>query len=114
MPDHDTTVATLKTWMDEFAKPRGWEPFHTPKNLVMALAVEVAELMEPFLWLEATDAQRLVHEPQQREAIADEIADVAGLLLHLCRHTGIDLTTALKAKLIKSARKYPVEGSPEV
>jgi hypothetical protein len=31
-----------------FARARDWDQYHTPKNLVMALSVEVAELMEHF------------------------------------------------------------------
>jgi len=32
----------------EFAKERDWEQFHSPKNLAMALSVEVAEVVEHF------------------------------------------------------------------
>ena len=30
----------------EFARERDWEGFHSPKNLAMALGVEVAEIAE--------------------------------------------------------------------
>ena len=35
----------------EFARQRDWAPFHTPKNLAMAMSVEVAEVAEHFQWL---------------------------------------------------------------
>ena len=31
-----------------FIKERDWEQFHSPKNLAMALSVEVAEVVEHF------------------------------------------------------------------
>jgi NTP pyrophosphatase (non-canonical NTP hydrolase) len=34
-----------------FAAERDWDQFHTPKNLAMALAGEVGELVEVFQWL---------------------------------------------------------------
>jgi len=52
MPDASTTLATLKEAVGRFNDERAWGPFHTPKNLAMGLAVEAAELMEHFLWLE--------------------------------------------------------------
>jgi NTP pyrophosphatase (non-canonical NTP hydrolase) len=76
----------------------------------MALAVEAAELMEPFLWLEAAEARRLAGDPAKREAIADELADVAYVLLNLCQSLDIDLSDAFAAKMAKNALKYPAGG----
>src|SRR4051812_13127773 len=43
MPDSSTTVAELRERMRKFVAERDWEQFHSPKNLVMGLSVEVAE-----------------------------------------------------------------------
>src|SRR5262245_16602026 len=59
MPDSSTTVADLRERMQSFVAERDWEQFHSPKNLVMGLSVEVAELMEHFLWMD-NDASRRV------------------------------------------------------
>ena len=107
MADASTTVDELKAVVKEFAAVRRWEPYHSPKNLAMALASEVGELLEPFRWLTCEESRAIVHDPVQREAIADELADVTTLLLHLSNHTGIDLSEALKAKLVKNEKKYP-------
>ncbi|MBV9124731.1 MAG: nucleotide pyrophosphohydrolase, partial [Planctomycetes bacterium] len=48
MPDATTPLAVLKEAVRHFAAERAWEPFHSPKNLSMGLAVEAAELMEHF------------------------------------------------------------------
>ena len=34
----------------DFAKERDWDQFHSPKNLSMALSVEIAEIVEHFQW----------------------------------------------------------------
>ena len=57
MSDQTTVVAALREAMAQFVAEREWQPFHSPKNLVMALSVEAAELMEHFLWID-NDASR--------------------------------------------------------
>lgn len=104
----DTRYMDLPAWqarLQRFSADRGWEPFHNPKNLVMALSVEAAELVECFQWLTPEQAASL--QPTQREAVADEMADLLTYLLQLSRVTGIELEAALEAKLAKTALKYP-------
>jgi dCTP diphosphatase len=50
MNDTETTVQKLKDIMAHFVAERDWNQFHNPKSIVMALAVEVGELMERFSW----------------------------------------------------------------
>lgn len=107
MADSTTTVATLRANMRRFAAARGWDPFHTPKNLTLCLASEVGELCEIFRWLTPEESVAAAAAPSQRERIADELADVANVLFLLCEHTGIDLSEAVAAKTAKNAIKYP-------
>ena len=65
MPDATTTVAALKEKMRRFAAERSWEPYHSPKNLAMALAAEAAELMEHFLWVDAPGSHALARDPDR-------------------------------------------------
>ena len=109
MPDASTTFEVLKDAVRRFVAEREWEKFHSPKNLVMGLAVEAAELMEPFLWLDGRESHQLLDDATSREAVADEMADVAVYLLNLSIVTGIDLSEAIQAKLAKNAAKYPAE-----
>jgi NTP pyrophosphatase (non-canonical NTP hydrolase) len=109
MPDTTTTVQELREAMARFVRERDWEQFHSPKNLVMGLSVEAAELMEHFLWVENTASRGVVHDPARLGEIADEMADVACYLLALSNTLGIDLSDAIRAKLVKNAVKYPVE-----
>jgi NTP pyrophosphatase (non-canonical NTP hydrolase) len=110
MADATTTLATLKEAMRAFVAERSWEPYHSPKNLVMGLAVETAELMEHFLWLDAEQSRALARDPEQRAAVADELADVACHLLNLSNVLGIDLSDAITAKMARNALKYPAPG----
>jgi NTP pyrophosphatase (non-canonical NTP hydrolase) len=109
MTDMTTTLATLKEAVRRFAAERAWEPFHSPKNLVMGLAAEAAELMEHFLWVDCQASEDVVHDPDKLAQVADEMADVAVYLLNLSNRLGIDLSDAIVAKIAKNAIKYPVE-----
>jgi NTP pyrophosphatase (non-canonical NTP hydrolase) len=112
MSDATTVVAAHKAAIRAFANARGWEPYHSPKNLVMALASEVGELCDLFRWLTPDESRETVNQPVLRDAIADELADVANIVFLLSEHTGIDLSDAIRAKLVKNAIKYPAPPSP--
>ena len=96
----------LKLAMQAFAAERDWEQFHSPKNLAMAMSVEVAELLEHFQWL--TEAQSADLDEATRAAVADEIADVQIYLVRIADKLGIDILSAATYKLEKNATKYPV------
>jgi len=112
MSDATTPVAALKDGIHRFAMDRGWEPYHSPKNLVMALASEVGELCDVFRWLTPEESRTASADPVTRQAIADELADVANIIFLLSLHTGIDLSDAIRAKMIRNAVKYPVPEQP--
>jgi NTP pyrophosphatase (non-canonical NTP hydrolase) len=112
MADATTPVAALKDGIRAFAEARGWEPYHTPKNLVMALAGEVGELCQEIRWLTPEESLAVAADPKLREAVADELADVANIVFLLSVHTGIDLSEAVRAKMAKNAVKYPAPQPP--
>jgi len=107
MNDASTTVAELKSGIRRFAEVRGWEPYHAPKNLVMALASEVGELCHLFRWLTADESANFALDPERRTETADELADIANIVFLLSSHLGIDLSEAIAAKMVKNERKYP-------
>jgi dCTP diphosphatase len=49
----------LRNAIDIFIRERDWEHYHSPKNLAMALSVEVAEIVEHFQWLTEEQSQSL-------------------------------------------------------
>jgi dCTP diphosphatase len=99
--------STMRGYLRQFAKERDWEQFHSPKNVVMALAVETAELLEHFQWLSADQSQSLT--PDQLTAVAEEIADVQLYLVRLADRLGIDILQAVSAKTLKNEARYPAD-----
>ena len=106
-PDPIDSLDALRQRIRAFAEARAWERYHTPKNLVMALSVEAAELLEPFQWLTPEQSRQLSAE--QREAVRQEIADVLIYLTRLADVLDIDLLQAAADKLAINARKYPID-----
>ena len=100
-----TDLTTLRDALRAFCAARDWHRYHTPKNLVMALSVEAAELVEHFQW--ATPEESLGLDPEKRAEVADEIADVLIYLTELADVLGIDPIAAAREKIVKNAAKYP-------
>jgi NTP pyrophosphatase (non-canonical NTP hydrolase) len=109
LTDSTTTVAELRQLVADFVAERDWSQFHSPKNVSMALAIEAAELMEHFQWLTIEDSRALANNPQKLAEVAKELADVVGYSFALANELGIDLATAVRAKMIKNAEKYPAK-----
>ncbi|NJD05561.1 MAG: nucleotide pyrophosphohydrolase [Methylococcaceae bacterium] len=102
-------VRDLQIRLREFARARDWEQFHSPKNLAAALAVEAAELLEPFQWMKEEESRRLAEFPHDYQRVREEIADVQIYLLRLADQLQIDLAEAVEQKLVRNAEKYPVD-----
>lgn len=107
-PADADVLAELTGAVRAFAAARNWEPFHTPKNIVMALSVEASELVEIFQWLTPEQSEGVMADAEVAEHVREEVADVLAYLLGLCDVLGIDLAQALRTKMVKNARKYPV------
>ncbi len=100
-------IETLQQRLREFADERDWEKFHSPKNLAMALSVEVAELQEHFQWL--TREESLSLDEETRDAVALEMADVLIYLVRMADRCGVNLADAVERKLVITAHKYPAQ-----
>ena len=111
MTDHATTVAELRELVSRFVAERNWEQFHAPKNLSMSLAIEAAELMEHFQWIDAAESRRVGDDPAKLAVIRDELADVLCYALALANALNLDLSHAVRDKMVKNAVKYPAEQS---
>lgn len=114
--DNDTPIQVLRELVAAFASERDWDQFHSPKNLAMALAVEVAELMELFQWKTEAQSWTVGDDPTMLQRAREELADIAIFVLNLCNRLNIDLASAITEKLQANAEKYPAEivrGSPD-
>lgn len=100
-------IESIKRTLATFSEKRDWEQYHSPKNLAMALSVEVSELLEIFQWLTEEQSKNLSKE--QMHHAQEEIADIAIYTLNLCRKLNIDLEQAILNKIEVNAIKYPLE-----
>ena len=107
--DAQTTVGALRRAVADFVNDRDWQPFHTPKNLSMSIAIEAAELMERFQWLTTEEAQVAVEDPAEQEAVADELADIVIYCLSLSNALDLDVSSAVLGKLRTNEHRYPVD-----
>ena len=100
-------LRALQERVAAFAAARDWEPFHSPKNLAMALSVEAAELVEEFQWL--TEEQSRALDSERRERVRLELADVFIYLLRIADKLDVDLVAAANDKIVLNEKKYPAE-----
>src|SRR5215203_882827 len=103
----DLGLDDLRSTIGAFIRERDWEQFHSPKNLAMALSVEVAEIVEHFQWLTEQQSQNL--PPEKLTEIREEIGDVMIYLTEFADKLGIDAVEAAKAKVEINRQKYPAD-----
>jgi NTP pyrophosphatase (non-canonical NTP hydrolase) len=106
---HLMAVEELASRVRAFARRRDWEQYHTPKNLAMALAGEVGELVAELQWLTPEQAWRVMDDPGTAAHVRGEVADVFIYLVRLADVLGVDLVAAAHAKLDENERRYGAE-----
>ncbi len=89
------SIQELTDLINRFVSDKGWYDAtsrfpQTPRNIATSVAIEAAELLEHFQF---TDT------PDDRVALADELADVANYLFQLAYLLEIDLEQAILNKL---------------
>lgn len=91
----------------DFRREREWEQFHNPKDQILSLALEAAELLELTQWREGGALER--HLEENRALMEDELADILGWVLLIAHDRGVDMAAAFEAKMKKNEAKYPIE-----
>ena len=100
------SIYKIQKLLDKFISERKWEKYHTPKNLAMSIAIESAELMEHFQWCNKKTEQ---FSKDEKDKIAEEMADVLHFLLRLSSVLNIDLYEASVKKIEKNIKRFPVD-----
>ena len=103
-------VEEIQKRLRKFAADRDWEKFHSPKNLTMALSVEVAELVEIFQWSNSGGLDE-IENPDIRKNIEEELADIFIYLLKISDKLNIDIEQSIHQKIEKNEKKYPIDKS---
>ena len=101
------SIRDLTTRINAFRDARDWKQFHNPKDMAVSISIESAELLEQFQWKNTKECE--AHLQENREAVADEMADVAIYLFELADLLEMNLGQEMLRKLDKNAAKYPVE-----
>ncbi|MCW8127328.1 nucleotide pyrophosphohydrolase [Microbulbifer halophilus] len=96
---------------DDIARRRGWAALHTPKNLSMALSVEVAELCRHLQWRTDGEIAQLMEADTAGE-VAAELADIQMYLMKLADILGVDLDAALADKMAENRRRCGLDEPP--
>ena len=107
--DAETTVAELQRLVQDFVSEREWSIYHSPKNLAMSIAIESAELMEHFQWIDLDASHEVALDDEARAAAGEELADVVGYCLAMAAALKLDLSQAVRDKMIKNHQKYPAK-----
>jgi NTP pyrophosphatase (non-canonical NTP hydrolase) len=107
----DPDIAALQKRLIDFADAREWGPYHTPKNLAMALMVEASELAEIFQWLTPEESIEVMSDPDKAFRVRDEVADVLAYLLQLAGACGVDVVEALAEKIDRNEARFPLKPS---
>ena len=90
----------------KFRDERDWKQFHNHKDVALSIVLEAAELLEHFQWKNKKEVETYVKK--NKNEIQDEIADVAIYLFELSDNLRIDIKKAIDEKLLKNAKKYPL------
>ena len=95
----------LRDAIRAFIDQRDWEQFHSPKNLAMALSVEVSEIVEHFQWLTEEQSRKL--PPEKLAEVREEIGDAMIYLIELAEKLKTDPLEAARVKLETNSKKHP-------
>lgn len=85
--------------MADFVLEREWTPFHTPRNLLLAMTGEVGELAELLQWRGEVEAGLPGWTEDERKKLGDEMADVLLYLTRFADVCGVDLGRAATRKM---------------
>lgn len=111
MTGDSKTLKELTGKLIEFRDARDWRQFHSLKDLIVSLNLEAAELLELTQWRPEAAFEDEAKTDAMRERLGEECADVMIYLLLICERTGLDLCSAVNAKIALNAAKYPVSAS---
>lgn len=96
--------------LNQFAKDRDWEKFHTIKNLCISLSIEASELNELIQWDDLT-ADEIKSNKKLLKKFEDELADIYNYLLMISQKLEIDLDQVAIEKILINEKKYPIAKS---
>ena len=107
--DNKTTIYDLEQKIKLFCEERDWDQFHNPKDLAIGISTEANELLDIFRFKTNEQMVKMFQDSVIKVNIEDEIADVLFFILRFAQMNHLDLEQCLNDKLVKNAKKYPVD-----
>ena len=107
--DNQTTIYDLKQKIKYCCEERDWDQFHNPKDLAIGISTEANELLDIFRFKTSEQIAAMFQDSVRKVHIEEEIADVLFFILRFAQMNHLDLEQCLNDKLIKNAKKYPVD-----
>ena len=108
MSNKNTTIQELLDLCLKFRDDRDWKQFHTPKDLTVAMAIEVSEILEHFRFKSDVEIANELKDNRKKLEIGYELADTLYFLLMLSDAIGVDIADVFKENLKIIAEKYPI------
>jgi dCTP diphosphatase len=99
----DELTAEIVTFRDA----RDWKQFHHPKDMILSLVLEAAELLELTQWRNGDELER--HLAEHATSVGDELADILWWVLLISHDLGLDLEREFVRKVAENGQKYPIE-----
>ncbi len=99
-------IKRLKKKVVDFCEARDWAQFHNPKDVSLSLMLEAAEVIEHFQWKNKEEIEE--HLKNNKDKIAEEVADVFYWILLMCHYWDIDLANSFLKKMEQNESKYPI------
>jgi len=98
MQQSDMTFEEMNRFIRNYMEERDWHNANA-RNLAVSIVLESGELLEHYQWSDKSVGDK--------QALAEELADVFVYAFQFAQVLDIDITEAIKSKLAKSAQKYP-------
>jgi len=100
-------IKKLQKKVINFRNERDWKKFHNPKDVALSLLLEASEVLEHFQWKDQEEIKNYLKT--NKKGVGEELADVLYWVLLISHDLEIDIKKALKEKLKKNEKKYPVK-----
>lgn len=96
----DTSFEEISQLIWKYLEERDWLG-NSPRAYATSIVIEAAELLEHYQWSDKAVGNK--------QALADELADIMIYCFQFAQRTDIDVAEAMRRKLEKTAQKYPAE-----
>ncbi len=105
MSSNSKDILYFRNEIKKFIEERNWTKYHSPKNLIQAMGIEVSELSELFLFKDYS-VNEILENKTLLENIENEIADIFIYLISFINVLNVDLTKAFIKKMEMNRAKY--------